>query len=35
VGAAEFKAVVKNFFPEKHLEINRRAFETGQKKVAN
>ena len=35
VGDAEFKAVIKNFFPEKHLEINRQAFEIGKEKVAN
>ena len=35
VGVSEFKAVIKNFFPEKHLDINRRAFEIGREKVAN
>jgi indolepyruvate ferredoxin oxidoreductase beta subunit len=35
VGISEFKAVIKNFFPEKHLEINRQAFEIGKEKVAN
>jgi len=35
VGLAEFKAVIKNFFPEKHLEINRQAFEIGKEKVRN
>ena len=35
VGITEFKAVIKNFFPEKHLEINRRAFEIGKEKVTN
>jgi indolepyruvate ferredoxin oxidoreductase beta subunit len=35
VGITEFKAVIKNFFPEKHLEINRQAFEIGKEKVTN
>ena len=35
VGITEFKAVIKNFFPEKHLNLNRQAFEIGKEKVAN
>jgi indolepyruvate ferredoxin oxidoreductase beta subunit len=35
VGLTEFKAVIKNFFPEKHLDLNRRAFEIGREKVTN
>jgi indolepyruvate ferredoxin oxidoreductase beta subunit len=35
VGITEFKAVIKNFFPEKHLDINRQAFEIGKEKVTN
>ncbi|RPJ38868.1 MAG: indolepyruvate ferredoxin oxidoreductase [Deltaproteobacteria bacterium] len=35
VGIIEFKAIIKNFFPEKHLDINRRAFEIGKERVTN
>jgi len=35
VGITEFKAIIKNFFPEKHLDINRRAFEIGKERVTN
>jgi indolepyruvate ferredoxin oxidoreductase, beta subunit len=35
VGMTEFNAVIRNFFPEKHLAINRRAFEIGREKVMN
>jgi indolepyruvate ferredoxin oxidoreductase beta subunit len=35
VGITEFNAVIKNFFPEKHLAINRQAFEIGKGKVTN
>jgi indolepyruvate ferredoxin oxidoreductase beta subunit len=35
VGFAEFTAVIKNFFPEKHLDINRQAFEIGKERVTN
>ena len=35
VGVTEFKAVIKNFFPEKHLNLNRQAFEIGREKVVN
>ncbi len=33
VGMAEFKSVIRDFFPEKLLEVNRRAFEIGKEKV--
>ena len=33
VGMAEFKAVIRNFFPVKLLETNQRAFEIGREKV--
>jgi indolepyruvate ferredoxin oxidoreductase beta subunit len=33
VGMAEFKAVIRNFFPAKLLETNQRAFEIGREKV--
>jgi indolepyruvate ferredoxin oxidoreductase beta subunit len=35
VGIAEFKSVIRDFFPEKLLEINRRAFEVGKEKVTS
>lgn len=35
VGMAEFKSVIRDFFPEKVLEINRRAFEVGKEKVTS
>ncbi len=35
VGMAEFKSVIRDFFPEKLLEVNRRAFEIGQGKVTS
>ena len=35
VGMAEFKSVIRDFFPEKLLEINRRAFEVGKEKVTS
>ncbi|NWF57677.1 MAG: indolepyruvate oxidoreductase subunit beta [Syntrophaceae bacterium] len=35
VGMAEFKSVIRDFFPEKLLEVNRRAFEIGKEKVAS
>jgi indolepyruvate ferredoxin oxidoreductase beta subunit len=35
VGMTEFNAVIKNFFPEKHLAINRQAFEIGRDRVMN
>lgn len=35
VGFTEFTAVIKNFFPEKHLDINRQAFEIGKERVTN
>lgn len=35
VGMAEFKSVIRDFFPEKLLEINRRAFEIGKEKVTS
>ncbi len=35
IGMTEFKAVIKNFFPEKHLNLNRQAFEIGREKVVN
>jgi len=33
VGMAEFKSVIRDFFPPKLLEVNRRAFEIGLGKV--
>jgi indolepyruvate ferredoxin oxidoreductase beta subunit len=33
IGIAEFKSVIRDFFPEKLLEVNRRAFEIGKEKV--
>ena len=33
IGMAEFKSVIRDFFPEKLLEVNRRAFEIGKEKV--
>lgn len=35
VGMAEFKSVIRDLFPEKLLEINRRAFEVGKEKVTS
>jgi indolepyruvate ferredoxin oxidoreductase beta subunit len=35
VGFTEFTVVIKNFFPEKHLDINRQAFEIGKERVTN
>jgi indolepyruvate ferredoxin oxidoreductase beta subunit len=35
VGMAEFKSVIRDFFPEKLLEVNRRAFEIGKGKVTS
>jgi indolepyruvate ferredoxin oxidoreductase beta subunit len=34
VGVTEFRNVIRDFFPPKLLEVNRRAFETGKQKVA-
>ncbi len=33
IGMAEFKAVIRNFFPAKLLDTNQQAFEIGKKKV--
>jgi len=33
VGITEFNKVIKNFFPQKTLDINRQAFKIGQKSV--
>ena len=35
VGMAEFKSVIRDFFPQKLLEVNRRAFEIGKGKVTS
>jgi indolepyruvate ferredoxin oxidoreductase beta subunit len=35
VGMAEFKSVIRDFFPEKLLDVNRRAFEIGKRKVTS
>jgi indolepyruvate ferredoxin oxidoreductase beta subunit len=35
VGMTEFKSVIRDFFPEKLLEVNRRAFEIGKEKVTS
>jgi len=35
VGMAEFKSVIRDFFPQKLLEVNRRAFEIGKEKVTS
>jgi indolepyruvate ferredoxin oxidoreductase beta subunit len=35
VGMPEFKSVIRDFFPEKLLEVNRRAFEIGKEKVTS
>lgn len=35
VGFTEFTAVIKNFFLEKHLDLNRQAFEIGKERVTN
>jgi indolepyruvate ferredoxin oxidoreductase beta subunit len=35
IGMAEFKSVIRDFFPEKLLEVNRRAFEIGREKVTS
>ena len=35
VGMAEFKSVIRDFFPEKLLDVNRRAFEVGKEKVTS
>ena len=34
-GMTEFKSVIRDFFPEKLLEVNRRAFEIGKEKVTS
>jgi indolepyruvate ferredoxin oxidoreductase beta subunit len=33
VGMTEFRSVIRDFFPQKLLEVNRRAFEAGKEKV--
>jgi len=33
LGAVEFKAAIRNFFPEKLLSVNQQAFEIGRNKV--
>ncbi len=35
VGMAEFKSVIRDFFPQKLLDVNRRAFEIGKGKVTS
>jgi len=35
IGMAEFKSVIRDFFPQKLLEVNRRAFEIGKEKVTS
>ncbi|HXZ35034.1 MAG TPA: indolepyruvate oxidoreductase subunit beta [Thermodesulfobacteriota bacterium] len=35
VGMAEFKSVIRDFCPQKLLEVNRRAFEIGKEKVTS
>jgi indolepyruvate ferredoxin oxidoreductase beta subunit len=35
VGMAEFKGVIRDFFPQKLLDVNRRAFEIGKGKVTS
>jgi indolepyruvate ferredoxin oxidoreductase beta subunit len=35
VGMAEFKSVIRDFFPQKLLEVNRRAFEIGKERVTS
>jgi len=35
IGITEFKSVIRDFFPQKLLEVNQRAFEIGKEKVAS
>jgi indolepyruvate ferredoxin oxidoreductase beta subunit len=35
IGMTEFKTVIRDFFPQKLLEVNRQAFEIGKEKVAS
>jgi indolepyruvate ferredoxin oxidoreductase beta subunit len=35
VGMTEFKSVIRDFFPQKLLDVNRRAFEIGKGKVTS
>ncbi len=35
VGMAEFKSAIRDFFPQKLLDVNRRAFEIGKGKVTS
>jgi indolepyruvate ferredoxin oxidoreductase beta subunit len=35
IGLAEFKSVIRDFFPEKLLEVNQQAFKIGKEKVTS